>query len=228
MTDIARDLAGTVDDYLISIARGLQKAQRELDLSAIAGDGPAEVAVRYSVPKLDFELRLTAHIVENKALDHRYRSHVSSAAVGKRHIVLKPLPITGNTQTTADFASVLTGSFVAVPVNQGRPGTVVSTSVLSTRADLAEFSVTVRNAVGEAVSNATVDFNIDRERSEELNNDRALLNETSFELGQVQTDENGVTTGFMTIADAEPDGTMISVIIDALGQTEELVYEVRS
>ena len=62
MADAKGLLAGTIDDYLVSIAHGLRSAQAELD-RAVTQSGEGGANVQYHVPSLDFELKITMHLV---------------------------------------------------------------------------------------------------------------------------------------------------------------------
>src|SRR3954453_16837885 len=57
----ARFLTGSIDDYLLGLADGIQKAQRQLSQMAITIQ-PGEAAVTYQIPRVEFELKMSLEV----------------------------------------------------------------------------------------------------------------------------------------------------------------------
>src|SRR5690606_8997959 len=118
MADIDTYLSSSIDDYLLSIAEGIRLAQGRLDqLQSNAGS-----TWSYYLPKLEFELKMTVEMVENKQLSAKLGSE-RLRPLADRHLMLRPINPTPSTQSqiTVEAASVIRGTFVAVPANAGRP-----------------------------------------------------------------------------------------------------------
>ena len=54
-------LTGSIDDYLLGLADGIQKAQRQLSQMAITLQ-PGEAAVTYQIPRVEFELKMSLEV----------------------------------------------------------------------------------------------------------------------------------------------------------------------
>src|SRR6188472_2747058 len=58
----ARFLTGSVDDYLLGLAAGIQKAQQQMSQQAVM-IRPGEAAVTYQIPRVEFELKMSLEVV---------------------------------------------------------------------------------------------------------------------------------------------------------------------
>src|SRR5690606_19940144 len=140
MADIDTYLSSSIDDYLLSIAEGIRLAQGRLDqLQSNAGS-----TWSYYLPKLEFELKMTVEMVENKQLSAKLGSE-RLRPLADRHLMLRPINPTPSTQSqiTVEAASVIRGTFVAVPANAGRPGLILRSHVNRIDSRHAEFSVEI-------------------------------------------------------------------------------------
>ena len=149
----------------------------------------------------------------------------SAPLAATKHIVMQPIGSGPTSQATADVASTIAGSFMAVPPNQGKPTTILQTSIRQRAERAVEFEVRAMTLIGEIVSGADVNFDTDREESKGLNGGRKLVAATGFEFGVVKTNENGIALGNLVIASIEPAGTKISIVIGMFGRSEEIIYE---
>lgn len=234
-------LTGSIDDYLLGLADGIQKAQRQLSQMAITLQ-PGESAVTYQIPRVEFELKMSLEVA-------------SPADTGSSALLrFRPAsPVRGGAgATTSDVASTIRGAFVAVPVHGGKPPPDIRITLRQINARTFELTVRVASAAGERLAGVEVQFNVDRERSRELKvlpggsglpsgiyNDKdatynyvafgeaaGLYANTRFWDGSVPTDANGIAVGVLNIDAQEPPGTRIATIVDVLGQTESIVFKV--
>jgi len=239
----ARFLTGSIDDYLLGLAAGIQKAQQQLSQQAVTIQ-PGEAAVTYQIPRVEFELKMSLEVV----------SPADSGGDGATLLRFRPAsPARGGVgATTSDVASTIRGGFVAVPVHGGKPPPDIRITLRQINARTYEVAVQVASAAGERLAGIEVQFNVDRERSRELkvipggsglptglfNDAEALYNfvafgdtaglfpGTSFWDGSVVTNADGIAIGVLNIDAQEPAGVPIVTIVDVLGQTETIVFKV--
>ena len=233
-------LTGSIDDYLLGLADGIQKAQRQLAQMSVtlqAGESP----VSYQIPRVDFELKMSLEVA----------SPADGAEAGTSSMLrFRPASPGRGSGVTAEASSVIRGSFVAVPMNAGKPPPAIRTSLKRVTDGNFEVSVQVASAAGELLSGVDVQFNVDRERSRELKVVRdakqpvAVADRNSpwdgssfddpddleagtiFWDGLVTTGADGVAKGVLNIDRREAPGTLVAVVVDALGQTESIVFKV--
>jgi hypothetical protein len=220
------DAFSTLDDFLLSLADGITRAQEELSRGATAG--PAGRHFVYHMPRVDFELKMNMRVVQDDVLTGRYQQLRPGIASGK-HLLFKPLAAE-EASSVLEIAAVVRGAFVAVPANNGLPAALITTSVTTQDARTAIVRVSARNAAGEPLAGVEVQVNVDREESVTLSqaSGRTMTVNagTHFERAVVTTDENGVANVVLQIAAGQQPGLLV-LVIDALERTETVVYEVR-
>jgi hypothetical protein len=240
--DNTQFLTGSIDDYLLGLADGIQKAQRQLSQMAITIQ-PGEAAVTYQIPRVEFELKMSLEVA----------SPTDNAGGNSAQLRFRPAsPVRGAGATTSDVASTIRGSFVAVPVHGGKPPPDIRITLRQINTRTFEITVRVASAAGERLAGVEVQFNVDRERSRELKvipggsglptgiyNDKdatynyvafgdatGLYPGPSFWDGSVATNADGIAVGVLNIDAQEPPNTPIATIVDVLGQTETIVFKV--
>jgi hypothetical protein len=225
MDDETTDDFSPLDDLLLSLADGISQAQVELSRAASAGPGGQPFV--YHLPRVDFELKMNIRVVQNEALASRYQRLRAAPATGK-HLVFRPLG-SQEASSVVEVAAVVRGAFVAVPANAGLPPAAISTSVIRQDARSARVEITARNAAGEPLVGVDVEVNVDREESVALSaasgRTMTVAAGTQFERAIVTTDSAGVATAVLQVAATQQPGLLV-LVLDALGQTETLVYEV--
>lgn len=210
---MADDFSASIEDYLVGLAASLQQAQRQLSELALPGDG-LRPAVSYQLPKLDFELKLALEISAQQS----QRSGTGVALRGRL------LNATGTSRQVAEAASVITGSFVAVPVGGGKAPPELSTELQRISPVQLKISAKLATVGGEPLEGVDVHFNTDRGLAAALNpgidppDTRPLF-------AVVSTLPNGTATNVID-ATGELPGSRVPVTIDALGQTSTIVFVV--
>lgn len=215
--DLIDEISDSLDDYLVSLADGLAEAQLRLDDMASVS-GPE--GIRYQIPKLEFDLKVDFSLQVNTE---------ESGEPVKRFLIKAKNDSSTSTNSTQSVTSTLSGSFVAVPVNQGTPAHVVETELVRRSANEVVLNVYVYHANGESAANVEVEVNIDRERSDSLNKAEkraALKSATELSDGVLLTSIEGVATTQLVIAAQEVQQNRIVVVIDCQGQTETIHYRV--
>jgi hypothetical protein len=217
-------LGGTIDQYLISLARGLQAASDALSQPRVS-DQAGGALPTYAIPRLDFELTTTVALTRSPAVVNRqiHGAMVMSSIhqQGMAVVMIPPTSTSGSTAVeSADMFSRVSGSFVAIPANEGRPAVIMSTSLLLDGARKLNVSVTIKSATGEGVAGAEVHFNIDRDAS-------TVTDATRFASGVVTTDAAGVAVGVLEIGAAEVAGATVMIVIDAGGEVEQILYPIQ-
>jgi hypothetical protein len=218
------DAFSTLDDFLLSLADGIARAQDELSRSAA---GPGGQQFVYHLPRVDFELKMNMRVVQDDTLTERYKQ-LRPGIASSKHLMFKPLAAEEVSSVT-EVAAVVRGAFVAVPANHGLPAAVLSASVIPQNARTANVRITARNAAGEVLVGVEVQVNVDREESVALNAASGVTMTvdpaTRFVNAVVTTDDAGVATALLQIAPNQQAG-MLVLVIDALDRTETVVYEV--
>ena len=223
---MAEDFSASIEDYLVGLAASLQYAQRQLNEFSTPGDG-SRPSVSYQLPKLDFELKLALELTQESTSS-------SGSGVSMRARLLNA---TGSRTQLAEAASVIKGSFVAVPFSGGKPPPKISTTLK--RFALNQFSVTVKveTATGEPLAGIDVHFNTDRQLASKLN---LAPSTTSSALNESDTAKPPSTIPMYAVVKTDADGTAMNVVdasaeinvlrvpitIDALGQSTTVVFAV--
>lgn len=206
----------TLDDYLVGIAEGLRRAQGELAGVVIEGP-PGQAAMGYHLPRLDFELKLSFEV----------RGGGSGAPLR----MLARAPSAGGGSFSAEGTGTVRGTFVSVPLAAGRPPIVLDLRFVVRAPRDVEVTAVVRDALGAPQPDVEVQFNVDRERSAALTAALGLdvqppLAGTNTLPAVARTDADGLATSALRMAEAEPAGALIAVVVDALGATETAVVRV--
>ena len=215
--DLIDEISDSLDDYLVSLADGLAEAQLRLDDMA-AVSGPE--GIRYQIPKLEFDLKVDFSLQVNTE---------ESGEPVKRFLIKAKNDSSTSTNSKQSVTSTLSGSFVAVPVNQGTPAHVIETELIRKSAKEVLLNVYVNHANGEPAADVEVEVNIDRERSDALNKSEgrsALKPATELSEGVLLTTVDGVASTQLLIATQETKQNRIIVVIDCQGQTETIHYRV--
>lgn len=221
-------ILGTIDDFLLSLADGVTLAQGELARASV-GTVPGAPRMTYTLPRVDFELRMNTRFTEDATLSSRYQD-IRLARENDYHVVFQP-PSAG-VEGSGEISSLIKGSFVAVPVTgqEDAPVIVLTTVVKPREADSFEpvdIYVEAKNADGETVEGIEVQFNIDLDESAALTAAEgypfSLAAGTGLSPLIVTTDANGQAATVLTVDKAQPH-VSLAVSIDAAGRTELVIY----
>jgi hypothetical protein len=222
MADKTAMLTGTIDDYLLGLADGLQKAQTQLNQVSLVMQKD-ETPITYQIPRLDFELRLSFEMV------------TSQDGESARQLLFRTSGGNSSTrQSTAEATSTIRGTLVAVPRSAGKPQPIIQTTLRRVSSDCLHVVVTMATAAGEKLAGVAVHFNVDRSRSRELTARLSNLpagaspnplGRTKFHDGVVETDLTGTAIGILNIDPDEPAGKCIAALVDVLGQTESIMLQ---
>lgn len=244
-------ITGTIDQYLVSLADGLRKAQEEL--SGLHVTRPGESPLSYHIPSLEFELKLAFEMSEEAEEEGPTPAMLRHTAGPERverfapaldiPFTVPPLrgellnPETTSTETfQAEAASTIRGRFTAVPANGGAPLPVLSVSARAVdRDDAVEIVARVGNALGEALEGEEVEFNVDREYSNHLNwasveageldeEDVELPAGTEIETAVATTDPDGEASSVLRVTGTA--GQQVAIVVFAAGQSEVMVHEI--
>lgn len=219
MADQSELLTGSIDDYLLGLADGIQKAQRQLSqMSLVIQTG--EAPVTYQIPRVDFELKMSFEMTNQPGED----------GVSLR---FRPAGVQRGSSTSTEASSIIKGAFIAVPVNGGKPPPVIRTTLRRVSGRRLEISVSVTSAAGEKLAGVDVQFNVDRDYSKSLaqlanvsaSDAPELLAGTRFWDGLVTTDATGAAVGLLNVDPDEPTGTRVAAVVDVLGRTETIVFQ---
>lgn len=214
-TGLAQELFGTLDEYLISLADGLAQAQQELGQMSSAGAPGRQFT--YYVPKLEFELRMDLKVETSTTS--------TSAPAGGKVLKMRPVRAVDVTTTEAStgIVSVIRGSFVAVPANEGLPALLLEARVERGAAGGPELVARVRNAAGEPLPRLEVEFNLDRAATKQLSG-HTPLPATDVSLALVATDAAGEARTRLRLAPGELARTLV-LTVDAGPRMAVLAYE---
>ncbi len=215
-------LTASIDDYLLAVADGVHQAQLQLSQMRIPAQ-PGQPAITYQLPRLDFELKMSFEV-----------SRRSGDTGGRSGLALRARPVgveqASGASSTAEAASIIKGSFVAVPTDGGKPPAVVRTLLKRISARALEIVVLVQSATGENLEGVDVQFNVDREQSRRFNQaeglDTDLKAGTNLLDGRVPTQANGQAGTALQVAQDEPAGSQVVVLIDVVGKTETIIFKV--
>lgn len=225
-------LTGTIDDYLLSIADGIEKAQAVLSKVRVPGQ-PGTPPTSYIIPSLEFELRM--HVELSSAPEPAAPALTrfgAGKASGLAKIMRLVAPQAGSSsmsqgKSIGEATSIIKGSFVAVPTNGGKPQPTIMTRIEKVSSRRLRVIVSVRGSTGEPVPGVEVNFNLDREATAELNAQLEAPQEgTDMTTALGVTDAAGNATSELIIANQESKGVSLVVLIDVLGDSETVIYEV--
>ncbi|MGE6762269.1 hypothetical protein ACQKGO_29945 [Corallococcus interemptor] len=214
-TQQAQELFGTLDEYLLELADGLAKAQQEL--GGISAAGAPGRQFTYYVPKLEFELRMDLRVET---------STTTGQVTNAKALKMRPVRLAdvASSQTKTEVVSVIRGSFVAVPANEGLPPVVLDARCVMGGGGVPGVVVRVRNAAGEALPGVEVEFNLDRRTTQTLSGVAPLAG-TDVVLAVVRTDAAGEARTTLRVADGER-ARFLALTVDAASRTLALSCEV--
>jgi hypothetical protein len=218
-------LTASIDDYLLALADGIHKAQRQLSQISIALQ-PGQPAITYQLPRVDFEFKVSFALARAE--------EATAGAGGGGALRLRPAggEPGGRNSTAAEAASVIKGSFVAVPALGGKPPAVVTTRLERLAGRRLSITVQVASAAGEKLAGVPVELNVDRELSRRLNRafhaDRELSAETDLWHGRIETDADGIAQTVLKVSPSEPAGSYVAVLIDVLNETRTVTFHVEA
>ncbi len=229
MADIDSYLSSSIDDYLLSIAEGIRLAQSRLDrLQA----NPGGASWSYYLPKLEFELKMTVEMVESKTISAKLGGDRLRPSED-RHLVLRPLQPSPSAQTQqiqVEAASVIRGTFVAVPANAGRPALLLRSHITKIAPNELEVGVELLDSAGGKQAGLEVHFNLDREASRSASAakglDIELAPDTYLSEGVVVSDAEGRATSTLVLAANEVAGRIVVISLDVATRSEQVHYEV--
>jgi hypothetical protein len=214
-------LTGTIDDYLLGLADGLQKAQAQLSQVSLVVQKD-EAPITYQIPRLDFELKLSFEIMQSEHGESTKQLRFKTVGPGSsRH-------------STTEATSTIKGTLVAVPRTAGTPLPAITTTLKQVDKNELRVNVSTVTAAGEVMVGVAVHFNVDRSRSRELTEklgthaagvDPNPLGGTKFYDGVVETDTSGLAVGVLAIDPDEAKGKFFAVTVDVLGQTETILVQ---
>lgn len=217
-------LTSTIDDYILSIASGLTQAQKELNTLA-SREVPYGESIRYMIPHIDFELKMSVELATSPELDKKYPQKWKPPAWGPKHVLMKPVNPGNADQMNTQALSTISGRIVSVPQTEGKPVNQIAAALKKLGDRKVQISTTVISPGGKGVQGAEIHCNIDREESQELNKNRALQAGTDIEEGVQITNENGETIHELLIANNEPRNTKIALVLDFEWQSELIIYD---
>jgi hypothetical protein len=218
-------LTAPIDDYLLALADGIYKAQRQLGQLSIDLQ-PGQPAVTYQLPRVDFELKMTYELSQSETGD------------SSKVLRIRPADARRSSSATSrtEAMSTIKGTFVAVPAQSGRPPAVVRSDVVrlaTSTENLARYliTVTVSTAAGERLSGIEVQFNIDRRMSAALSNTAPrpyrLEDKTVVVPAVAATQGDGRATTELTISRDELGAQKLLVVtIDVLDEQQILTFQV--
>ena len=211
-----------IDDFLVSLASGLASAQQQLS-ELTANDALGTSGVTYQIPRLDFELSLQIHTQSSTGGS-------DTNGYNQRRVKRKTRVQAVNSSSNDLTAnSMLKGSFVAVPVNGGRPKPVVGLSFAESESALEiDVIISVAEMTGEPQVGVEVEVNVDKELSAEVNAregiETMLSPDTRISSGVVKTNAQGIAQATLHLAKDEAAGINIAVTADAQNVSTSLMY----
>ncbi|WP_144394096.1 hypothetical protein [Pleionea sediminis] len=223
MNDLDDELSAGIDDYLLSLADSLNEAQRQLN-SNIVKD-VSGTAIAYQLPKLDFEMKMSLSMQNRESVNSS--SQTGNDVIGRLRPKLMAQTINKFQDTSESAVSIIRGSFIAVPVNGGKPMPRIYTEfqeVASNQSNVKKIQlfVTLKSDAGELVEDADVEFNLDTPFG--ATSDFTMSSDTYLESGIVTTNRFGLATNTLHIHENDYN-VGIPLIIDAMGQTDTILIK---
>ncbi len=227
-SDAEELLTGSIDDYLLALADGIHKAQRQLSQVSIELQ-PGQPAITYQLPKVEFEFKMSFELGRAAGGEAR------EGEDGKKAVLrMAPVdPRADRDSVRAEAASILRGSFVAVPALGGKAPPVVTTGVEKKPGRCYGITVDVHEETGGPLAGIEVQFNVDWDLSGRLNEAANLLGVARsqgvviLKNGVARTNREGRATNLLTVkgGDGVPPELYIAVRVDVLGETETLTFK---
>lgn len=220
LEDIDDLLETTLDNYLLALAQGIQEAQRHLDTVEVPGR-PGQPATGYHLPRVEFELKMQfAMRGEQPGEDGQNKS------ASRGQLLLRPASKPTSESFSGEAISTIRGAFVAVPVTGGRAASVLRCSLVRRGPREVALIAFVADALGNSQAGAPIQANVDRERSAELSpGGTPLTLETDLTVGLIHTDAKGFAETTLRIAEAEPAGAIVVIVVDGPGASETLMIQ---
>lgn len=209
-----------LQDILLGIAGSLNDAQQTLQ-ELPPYDAFGRPNTMYQVPYLDFNLQVTSEfeeVTEDNSTQTRSFLKFQSA---------KSSP-TSSSSSSSEINSSISGRFVAIVPNEGLPQVVIQLKaddpVLVTGGTHYDIGLEVLagNAVGEILINTTVEFNYNDETSLALNG-AALSEDPTFDISEIQTDQEGKAKIIVTVPKADYDNGNYAVIVANIGTVAKTI-----
>lgn len=217
-------ITSTIDDYLLSLAEGVQFAQKRLEASKL----DERTTTRYFLPKVDFELRMILEVTTDPAYNAFFGGDLLRPDSEAFHLVMRPVTASEatNDKFRAEVVSTIRGSFLAAPANEGKPelGLRMSAKWTAAKRELS-LRVEIKDTLGAPAPGIEVQFNVDREETASFAPE-ALKSGTFLRSGIALTDASGAAETVLVIDKSEPKGRVIALVIDAIGKTERSLFTV--
>lgn len=192
----------TLKQILLGISDSLNEAQNHLR-NVKPYDEFGRPNTLYTLPYLDFNLQVEASF-EKETNTEPQNSNTSNLAESPykrsfdkgytRAIAFTPVVSTKTeTKETNKVTSTISGRFVAIVPNEGLPQLIINAVPKSTNnIHIYKIDVEVINAAGEKISDALVEFNYNKQKTELLNPNATLNHTTSFlNTSEIRTNANG-------------------------------------
>jgi LysM repeat protein len=226
-------ITASIDDYLISLADGINVAQRKLNKMVVPGQF-GQPSVIYQLPRVDFELKMSFEIETNQL---GQANTLTTNPTNEPSVKLMARPISPNNSTaqrstTIEAASTIKGSFVATPAEGGKPPISIRSSLLQKGEREFIIAVTVTSAAGEKLAGIEVQYNMENDLIKKLNDNLKNPEKDWYEMqpgtrlaeGLVKTDQQGVARNTLFIDANETINANIAIIIDVFNERETLIY----
>ncbi|WP_442264613.1 hypothetical protein ACSIGC_09630 [Tenacibaculum sp. ZS6-P6] len=190
----------TLKQILLGISDSLNEAQNHLR-NVKPYDEFGRPNTLYTLPYLDFNLQVEAEFEKETSSETQQSEAISPVSYPyetqykkgyAKSIAFKPVVNTTNTKETNKVTSTISGRFVAVVPNEGLPQLIINATPKKTGVHVFTINVEVINAAGEQISDALVEFNYNKQKTDLLNSNETLNHTTSFlNTSEVRTDING-------------------------------------
>lgn len=208
--DSEKLLAVSIDQYLMGLASSVYRTQRRIGKIEVPGPMGQPASV-YSLPRLDFELKLMFMASENsdgQTIDPLLRAYPAG-------------PYSNYPDST------LKGTFLAAPSDRTVPAEIKITLEKTAETSSLNIYVKVLNEKSQPITDLQVDFNIDKQMSKQLNqgdDTYSLSASTGFITPYVFTDEDGIAQNTMYI-DEQETSEYIAAAVSAAEQTKIVVHK---
>ncbi|SNR14109.1 hypothetical protein [Tenacibaculum jejuense] len=191
----------TLKQILLGISDSLNEAQNHLR-NVKPYDEFGRPNTLYTLPYLDFNLQVEAEFEKETSTETQQSDALSPVSYPyesypkkgyARAIAFKPVVnTTTDTKETNKVTSTISGRFVAVVPNEGLPQLIINAIPKKTGTHVYTINVEVINAAGEQISDALVEFNYNKQKTDLLNSNATLNHTTSFlNASEIRTDVNG-------------------------------------
>lgn len=190
----------TLKQILLGISESLNEAQNQLR-NAKPYDEYGRANTLYTLPYLDFNLQVEAAFdketnVETKTTGgtaNKLNASTLASQTYEQAISFRPVINSVTNKESNKITSTISGRFVAIVPNEGLPQMILQAQPVKTSiANIFEIHVEVFNAAGEKIPNALVEFNYNKQKTEQINNAEIMNHETVFlNSSEIHTDAFG-------------------------------------